>query len=103
MDILALLFFGGLFVAALMLWRRDRDREWYCTRCGHVGHAARRAKGSMATELVLWLLFLVPGLIYSIWRLTTVAPTCRQCGGRDLIPPDSPVAQEALRRRAPSA
>lgn len=101
MDIVALLFFGGLLGAGIWLARKRARVEYYCTRCGHVGPAARRAKGSIAVEIVLWLLFLLPGLLYSIWRLTTMAPTCRRCGGRDLIPPDAPAAQEALRRRAP--
>jgi len=33
-------------------------------------------KGHFALEFVLWLCFLVPGIIYSIWRLTTRRETC---------------------------
>jgi len=35
---------------------------------GTVGDTKRNMKGSILTELVLWFFFLVPGLIYSIWR-----------------------------------
>ncbi|HEV2348917.1 MAG TPA: hypothetical protein VG028_03620 [Terriglobia bacterium] len=42
--------------------------------------------GSFAIEIVLWLCFLFPGLIYSIWRLTARHETCPKCGEKSLIP-----------------
>lgn len=96
MDTLALLFFVGMLAAGIWLALERSRTEYYCTRCGHVGRAARRAKGSIAMEIVLWLLFLLPGLIYSIWRLTTKTRTCPKCASPDIIPPDTPVARRAL-------
>lgn len=49
-------------------------------------------KGSLVIEIILWLLMILPGAIYTVWRLTTKAPACRECGSRELIPPDSPRA-----------
>lgn len=47
-------------------------------------------------EVILWLMFLVPGIIYSIWRLTSRHQACAMCGGTGLIPLDSPVGQRLL-------
>lgn len=70
-----------------------------CTVCGTVGTTKRNMKGSILTELLLWCFFLLPGLIYSIWRHSTVAQVCRNCGNSAVIPLGSPVAQQILASR----
>ena len=67
-----------------------------CLQCGSVGNTKRFMKGSVLTELFLWLFFLLPGLIYSIWRHSTVAQVCSKCGGPNVIPLDSPIARNLL-------
>lgn len=62
-----------------------------CKDCGTVGRANRVTRGSLLIEIVLWLCFLVPGLLYSLWRLSTKHNACRACGSRNLVPLDSPV------------
>lgn len=74
-----------------------------CTVCGTVGNTKRNMKGSILTELLLWCFFLVPGLIYSIWRHSTVAQVCRNCGSPAVIPINSPVAQQVLANRGTSS
>ena len=66
----------------------------YCKKCGNVGPTKRIMKGSFAMELVLWLFFLLPGLIYSIWRLTTSGQGCSVCGSDDVIPANAPLARK---------
>lgn len=68
----------------------------FCPACGYLGETPMQTRGHFAIEVVLWLAFLVPGLIYSIWRLSTRRMVCPQCGAHVLIPPDSPVAKAAL-------
>jgi hypothetical protein len=68
----------------------------YCPNCGSVAEAKRHTKGSFLVELLLWLCFLVPGLIYSIWRLTTRSTVCGVCKSSGVIPENSPRAKEAL-------
>lgn len=68
----------------------------YCQNCGAVGVPKSRVKGSFLVEIVLWLCFLIPGLIYSIWRLTTKEKVCPTCGAPNMIPTDSPRAKAAL-------
>ncbi|HEU0080601.1 MAG TPA: hypothetical protein VFQ72_01060 [Candidatus Paceibacterota bacterium] len=64
-----------------------------CTQCGHVGKPVYATKGSFGIEMLLWLFFLVPGLIYSIWRLSSKTNVCEQCKSPSLIPVTSPNAK----------
>lgn len=48
-----------------------------CTACGYVGEPTTATKGSFGVELVLWLCLIIPGLIYSIWRLSSRHDACR--------------------------
>ena len=72
-----------------------------CTSCGYIGYAKTVTKGSFFIELVLWLCFLIPGLIYSIWRLTTKCKACPSCNQATIIPADSPMAKKFLEDNFP--
>jgi len=65
----------------------------YCKKCGNVGPTKAIMKGSFAMELVLWIFFLLPGLVYSIWRLTTKGRGCSVCGSEDVIPANASLAK----------
>jgi hypothetical protein len=65
-----------------------------CSRCGTAGDAKTRTGGSILIELVLWCCFIVPGLIYSIWRLTSRKQVCAACGADSFVPLNSPVGQQ---------
>jgi DNA-directed RNA polymerase subunit RPC12/RpoP len=56
-----------------------------CTNCGYEGKAKKFVKGSLAVEIVLWLLIIVPGLIYSVWRLSTKYWGCPKCEWRNVV------------------
>jgi len=68
----------------------------YCTTCGTVSIPKTVTKGSIVIELFLWLCLLLPGLIYSLWRVTSRHDGCRSCAAATLVPIDSPVAVRAL-------
>ena len=68
----------------------------FCLTCHSVGNPKTETRGSILIEIVLWLCFLVPGLVYSLWRLTTRRKVCRQCGSAQLVPVTSPAARKAL-------
>lgn len=53
-----------------------------CITCGSIGQAVTRTKGSFLIEVALWLGFCLPGIIYSIWRLTSREKVCRHCDGK---------------------
>ena len=67
-----------------------------CTQCGYVGKPKRAIKGNGFIEIILWLCFLVPGLIYSIWRSSSRYKVCPKCGNSALIPMDSPRAKTIM-------
>jgi hypothetical protein len=69
-----------------------------CINCGFVGNPTKRAKGSFVVELVLWSCFVVPGLIYSLWRLTTKETVCRRCGAENMLPVNSPHGRKLTQR-----
>lgn len=56
-----------------------------CPNCGTRGEPKTITRGSIGIELVLWLCFLIPGLIYSIWRLTSKQLGCPSCGQQGMI------------------
>lgn len=62
-----------------------------CAQCGSVGAPRKVAPGSFLVELALWICFILPGLIYSLWRVSSKRPTCRACGAiRTMVPLQSP-------------
>lgn len=67
-----------------------------CAVCGSVSNPKTVTKGSIFIELVLWLCFIIPGVIYSIWRLTTRHEACRECGSKNIVPIDSPVGRKLV-------
>lgn len=66
-------------------------KQMICSNCGTIGVPKTVTEGSFFIELILWLCFLIPGLIYSIWRLTKRHQACRTCGSKDLMPLNSPM------------
>jgi ribosomal protein S27AE len=75
--------------------------EKACARCGQVGQPATDTPGSLALEVLLWLLFLVPGLVYSVWRVSARREVCAACGSAELLPLHTPRGQ-ALAAAAPA-
>ncbi|NOR25444.1 MAG: hypothetical protein GQ542_13860 [Desulforhopalus sp.] len=53
-------------------------------------------KRKTSVEIILWLLFLVPGLIYSIWRRTGRYYACPNCGTPGMVPSGSPMGKHLL-------
>lgn len=72
----------------------------FCTQCGHIARPGTETPGSIWIEAILWLAFIVPGLIYSVWRHNKRHAACPKCGSAALIPADSPKAQAAIRQMA---
>lgn len=67
-----------------------------CRSCGAVGDAATHTPGSIGIELVLWCFFLVPGLIYSLWRHAKRGAACAQCHSHDLVAVGSPIGRKLM-------
>ena len=69
--------------------RVTRDHR-ICPRCGWAGLPCSSTPGSFFIEIVAWLAFIVPGLIYSLWRLSARHKACPECGESALVPITSP-------------
>lgn len=67
-----------------------------CPNCGTRGEPKTRTKGSTLLEVFLWLMLIVPGLIYSLWRITSRERVCPACGS-PMIPVDTPRGQQLIK------
>ena len=72
-----------------------------CPRCGWYGYPVKRNPGSFWVLLFLFLLFLLPGIIYAVWMLVSDYVACGSCGAKELVEPGSPVGLELLHRHHP--
>ena len=62
---------------------------YLCTHCLSEGNPKSHTKGSFLIELALWIMFIIPGVIYSLWRLTTRKQVCPVCLSPAMIPASS--------------
>jgi len=66
--------------------RGNNKMKIHCTNCGYEGEIQNFIKGSIITELFLYLMFLLPGIIYSIWRLSSRYKGCPKCKWENVVP-----------------
>ena len=74
--------------------------KMYCTSCGAMGFPKTHVKGNIGVEILLWLFLLIPGIFYSLWRLSSKEKVCPKCGKPNMIPMDSPIAQKMVYEQA---
>ena len=68
-----------------------------CSNClSEIRPDDKVVEGSGPLGLLLLLLFLLPGLIYFIWRSTTKKPRCPVCRATFPVPLNSPAAANLL-------
>jgi hypothetical protein len=90
----------GIILAVLIAF--DRMREWpeqICTRCYQVSEAKPKVQGSFLIEVILWLAFIIPGIIYSVWRMTTKRIVCPACNSAEMVPTDTVRGKVLLEER----
>ena len=75
---------------------QSKSKKFICSNCGVQGKGKDNTSGSLAVEIILWFFFILPGLIYSIWRLSTRKKVCSECGQDALIPIDTPRGKKLL-------
>lgn len=71
-----------------------------CKQCGSTDEPETVTPGSLLIEIILWLLFLPAGIIYSLWRHCARHEACTVCGSRNLIPLASPIGQQTAKGAA---
>ena len=73
--------------------------DWLCWNCHTIGRPKNAVQGSFILELFLWCLCLVPGVIYTLWRISCRKRVCSTCGGTNIIPCTSPAAAPFVKVR----
>lgn len=73
-----------------------------CKQCGTAHQGERVLPGNGWIEFVLYIAYVFPGIIYSIWRRSKKqTPTCAACGSRELVGLDTPVGRKLAREHYP--
>lgn len=63
----------------------NNNPKYYCNSCHNLSPTALR-KGSTLIEIVLYLAWIIPGIIYSIWRRGSAPNVCPLCKKTGLVP-----------------
>jgi rubrerythrin len=74
-------------------------KRWVCRDCGSDSDGAKSTQGSFAIEIFLWLLMIVPGMLYTLWRLTSKKRQCPVCKSANIVPANSPNGLAILRQQ----
>lgn len=69
-----------IFITAWNEMQHPTPPRVFCPHCQTTGAAVRVLPGSVAIELLLWLCFLLPGILYTAWRQTSDGLACGACG-----------------------
>lgn len=78
-----------------------------CKDCGHQGDRISITPSSFAVELLVWVgaviltilvhwVFLIGGILFTLWRVTSSYKGCEKCKSKNVIPLDSPMAHAIL-------
>lgn len=68
-----------------------------CTQCLNQVKPKKGVRGYFIIEIMLYLLMVLPGIIYTLWRITGGREkSCPQCGGHNFVPLNSPAANALL-------
>ena len=71
-----------------------KPRDYLCTQCGAQTSAPLLVPpGSGWVALALAVPFVLPGIVYTVWRYSMRRSVCPTCGHAQLIPGDAPLAR----------
>ena len=82
---------NGRYLCSACLNNLKNDPKYYCNSCHNYSANALR-KGNTLIEVVLYLFYIVPGIVYSIWRRNSPPNVCPLCTSANLI--DASLAKE---------
>lgn len=98
-----LLFFLSVIVIGFFLLKSLNKlffvKDKYCTVCGSIGQPVRHMPGSIIIEIALWCSFIIPGIIYTLWRHSVEHRVCHKCKSKNIVPLDTPAAKNGLSNR----
>ena len=57
----------------------DLSRKYICMECGCQRDPIIAKRGFLVIEIFMWFLYILPGVIYSIWRRVRTQEVCPKC------------------------
>lgn len=72
------------------------SKEFICRECLYVGLPKKVKRGSTRMELIMWLVLMIPGPFYSVWRMTGKKKQCSVCGSDMLADPDTAIGRRLM-------
>ena len=57
----------------------DFSKKYICMECGCQRDPIKAKRGLLVIEVFMWLLYILPGVIYSIWRRVRSQEVCPNC------------------------
>ena len=91
--IICLIIIISLIKAVISAIFKEKEPQNICPHCGTKADPEMMVKGSLLIEIILWLCFIIPGLIYSLWRLSNKISVCPKCEQPGMIGADTPRGQ----------
>jgi hypothetical protein len=75
----------------------DFTKKYVCMECGCQRDPIDVKRGLLAIEIFMWLLYIFPGVIYSIWRRVRKHQVCPNCRNPSIVLMSSSRAMEMRR------
>ncbi len=75
----------------------DFRKKYVCMECGCQREPIMAKRGMLIIELLMWLLYILPGVIYSIWRGVRKHEVCPNCGEPSVVLTSSSRAMKMMR------
>lgn len=75
----------------------DFRKKYVCMECGCQREPVMANRGMLIIELLMWLLYILPGVIYSIWRRVRKQEVCPSCGEPSVVLTSSSRAMKMMR------
>lgn len=75
----------------------DFRKKYLCLECGCQREPVMANRGMLIIELLMWLLYILPGVIYSIWRRVRKQEICPNCRTPSVVLTASSRAMKMMR------
>ena len=63
----------------------DFNKKYVCMECGCQRDPIKAKRGLLVIEVFMWLLYILPGVIYSIWRRVRAHEVCPNCRNPSVV------------------
>lgn len=67
-----------------------------CKNCEEIGQVTEKMPGNGWVEIVLYLFWIAPGIVYSVWRRKSKKQVCGSCGSDQLVAAKTRAGQQII-------